>query len=68
MIPLQKMFDWGGEEISAFLEEDLRDLLVITLSKYVWGLDANFEPNTHYSCSPSAVEATLAILLLHKCE
>ncbi|KAI0740183.1 hypothetical protein C8Q76DRAFT_790652 [Earliella scabrosa] len=48
MIPLQKMFDWGGEEISAFLEEDLRDLLVITLS--------------------NAVEATLAILLLHKCE
>lgn len=35
MIPLQKIFDWGGDEISAFLDEDLRDLLVITLSKSV---------------------------------
>ena len=50
MIPLQKMFDWGGEEISAFLEEDLRDLLVITLSKYVY-LDASLDPNTYYSFS-----------------
>ena len=33
MIPLQKIFDWGGEQIGEYLEEDLKDLLVITLSK-----------------------------------
>ncbi|KAI0770554.1 hypothetical protein C8Q74DRAFT_1369701 [Fomes fomentarius] len=48
MIPLQKIFDWGGDEIGAFLDEDLRDLLVITLS--------------------NAVDVTLAMMLLYKCE
>ena len=33
MIPLQKIFDWGGEQLGAYLEEDLKDLLIITLSK-----------------------------------
>ncbi|KAH9930531.1 uncharacterized protein BXZ73DRAFT_90330 [Epithele typhae] len=48
MIPLQKIFDWGGEQLGEFLKEDLRDLVVITLS--------------------NAVEATLSIILLLKCE
>ena len=35
MIPLQKIFDWGGEELGAYLKQDLKDLVVITLSKCV---------------------------------
>lgn len=35
MMPLQKIFDWGGDEIGAYLNDDLRDLLIITLSKRV---------------------------------
>ena len=36
MIPLQKIFDWGGEKLGDYLGKDLKDLLVITLSKYVF--------------------------------
>lgn len=36
MMPLQKIFDWGGDEIGAYLNDDLRDLLIITLSKRVF--------------------------------
>ncbi|KAI0739626.1 hypothetical protein C8Q80DRAFT_1274684 [Daedaleopsis nitida] len=48
MIPLQKTFDWAGEEMGAFLATELRDLVIITLS--------------------NAIEATLAVILLLKCE
>ena len=33
MIPLQKYFDLAGNELGSFLGKDLRDLLIITLSK-----------------------------------
>ncbi|EMD35859.1 hypothetical protein CERSUDRAFT_84954 [Gelatoporia subvermispora B] len=42
------MFDWGAEQMSYYLGEELGELLIITLN--------------------NAVEATLAIILLVKCE
>ncbi|KAI0312656.1 hypothetical protein OF83DRAFT_1066818 [Amylostereum chailletii] len=48
IIGLEKMFDWGGEQIAFYCGDDLGDLIVITLN--------------------NAVEATLAIILLLKCE
>ncbi|KAF8873867.1 hypothetical protein CPB84DRAFT_1690528 [Gymnopilus junonius] len=48
IVPLERLFDWGGEQMAFYLGKDLGDLLVITLN--------------------NAVEATLAILLLKKCE
>jgi Ca2+:H+ antiporter len=48
IIPLEKLFDWCGEQMSLFLGLSLGDLLTITLN--------------------NAVEATLAIILLAKCE
>ncbi|KAH9036459.1 hypothetical protein EDB85DRAFT_2143038 [Lactarius pseudohatsudake] len=46
--PLQKLFDWGGEQMAMYLGKDLGDLVVVTLN--------------------NAVEATLAIILLFRCE
>jgi Ca2+:H+ antiporter len=48
IIPLEKLFDYGGEQMTFYLGADLGDLLVVTLN--------------------NAVEATLAIILLKKCE
>ncbi|KDQ57906.1 hypothetical protein JAAARDRAFT_34718 [Jaapia argillacea MUCL 33604] len=48
IIPLENIFDFGGEQMAFYLGKDLGDLLVVTLN--------------------NAVEATLAILLLTKCE
>jgi len=48
IIPLEKLFDYGGEQMTYYLGEDLGDLLVVTLN--------------------NTVEATLAIILLKKCE
>ncbi|PPR03874.1 hypothetical protein CVT26_000872 [Gymnopilus dilepis] len=48
IIPLERLFDWGGEQMAYYLGKDIGDLVVITLN--------------------NAVEATLAILLLKKCE
>ncbi|TFY79083.1 hypothetical protein EWM64_g4931 [Hericium alpestre] len=47
-MPLEKLFDWGGEQLAMYCGEDLGDLIIITLN--------------------NAVEATLAIILLFKCE
>jgi Ca2+:H+ antiporter len=47
-MPMEKMFDFGGEQMAYYLGKDLGDLVVITLN--------------------NAVEATLAIILLLKCE
>lgn len=33
IIPLEKMFDWGGEQMALYLGKDLGDLLIITLNK-----------------------------------
>ncbi|KZV70950.1 hypothetical protein PENSPDRAFT_664752 [Peniophora sp. CONT] len=48
IIPLERLFDWGGEQMAMYCGEDLGDLIIITLN--------------------NAVEATLAIILLIKCE
>nr|GAT43042.1 sodium calcium exchanger [Mycena chlorophos] len=48
IIPLEKIFDFCGEQMAFYLGEDLGELLIITLN--------------------NTVEATLAIILLKKCE
>ncbi|KAL0580930.1 hypothetical protein V5O48_001124 [Marasmius crinis-equi] len=48
IIPLEKLFDFGGEQMAFYVGKDLGDLIMITLN--------------------NAVEATLAIILLTKCE
>ncbi|KAJ7688418.1 hypothetical protein B0H17DRAFT_1068592 [Mycena rosella] len=48
IIPLEKLFDYGGDQMAFYLGADLGDLLVVTLN--------------------NAVEGTLAIILLLKCE
>lgn len=48
IVPLENLFDWGGEQMSLYLGKDLGDLVIISLN--------------------NAVEATLAIILLVKCE
>lgn len=48
IIPLERLFDWCGEQMTLYLGLTLGDLLAITLN--------------------NAVEATLAIILLLKCE
>ena len=48
IIPLERLFDWCGEQMALYLGLSLGDLLAITLN--------------------NAVEATLAIILLLKCE
>ncbi|KAJ3743377.1 hypothetical protein DFH05DRAFT_1447445 [Lentinula detonsa] len=48
IIPLEKLFDYGGEQMAFYLGRDIGDLVVVTLN--------------------NAVEATLAIILLKRCE
>lgn len=48
IVPLEHLFDYGGEQMAYYLGKDMGDLLVVTLN--------------------NAVEATLAIILLKKCE
>ena len=33
IIPMEKMFDWGGEQMALYLGKDLGDLLIITMNK-----------------------------------
>jgi Ca2+:H+ antiporter len=48
IVSLEKIFDWGGEQLAMYCGPDLGDLIIITLN--------------------NAVEATLAIILLFRCE
>lgn len=48
IVPLEKLFDWCGDQMTLYLGSTMGDLLTITLN--------------------NAVEATLAIILLTKCE
>ncbi|KAF9008797.1 hypothetical protein BDQ17DRAFT_1236822 [Cyathus striatus] len=48
IIPLERLFDYGGEQMAFYCGKELGDFIVITLN--------------------NAVEATLAIILLLKCE
>ena len=34
IVPLEKLFDYGGEQLSMYCGEDLGDLIVVTLNKY----------------------------------
>ena len=70
MIPLQKIFDWGGEKLGDYLGKDLKDLLVITLSKYVFTVSNSCHVSMamHSPFRSSAIEAALAIILLLKCQ
>ena len=33
IIPMEGMFDWGGEQIALYLGKDLGDLVIVTLNK-----------------------------------
>lgn len=35
IVPLEKIFDWGGEQLAMYCGPDLGDLITITLNKYV---------------------------------
>jgi hypothetical protein len=35
IVSLEKMFDWGGEQLAMYCGPDLGDLIIITLNKYV---------------------------------
>ncbi|KAI0065181.1 hypothetical protein BV25DRAFT_1906270 [Artomyces pyxidatus] len=48
ILPCEKLFDWGGEQLALFCGQDVGDLIVITLN--------------------NSVEATLAIILLFRCQ
>ncbi|KAF8803776.1 hypothetical protein BYT27DRAFT_7109338 [Phlegmacium glaucopus] len=48
IVPLERLFDYGGEQMAHYLGKDLGDLLMVTLN--------------------NTVEATLAIILLARCE
>ncbi|KAJ3477570.1 hypothetical protein NLI96_g10367 [Meripilus lineatus] len=48
IIPLAKLFEWGGEQMEMYLGKDLGDLVTVTLN--------------------NAIEATLAIILLTRCD
>ncbi|THV05420.1 hypothetical protein K435DRAFT_773846 [Dendrothele bispora CBS 962.96] len=48
IVPLERLFDYGGEQMAFYCGKDLGDLVVVTLN--------------------NAVEATLAIILLTRCE
>ncbi len=34
IVPLEKLFDWGGEQLAMYCGKDLGDLVVVTLNKY----------------------------------
>ena len=33
MIPLERIFDWGGEQMALYLDKDVGELIIITLDK-----------------------------------
>ena len=35
IVALEKLFEWGGEQLAMYCGPDLGDLIVITLNKYV---------------------------------
>lgn len=66
LIPLEQLLDWGGEQMSMYLGKGLGDLLLITLNKLV--IHSHFSGTVLIKSLDSSVEATLAIILLVKCE
>ncbi|TBU39209.1 hypothetical protein BD309DRAFT_872771 [Dichomitus squalens] len=63
MIPLQKIFDWGGDEIGLFLGNEPRDLLVITLSN---AIEAALAIILLFRCQLRLLQSTvIGVVLLH---
>ena len=64
---MEHLFDYGGEQMAYYLGKDLGDLLMVTLNKLVptYSLKKKLTFNRYLF---SAVEATLAIILLKRCE
>ena len=66
-MPLAKLLDYGGEQMLFYLGKDLGDLVKVTLSKCEQHVYA-FRFTSSLLNYNSAVEATLAMILLHDCE
>jgi len=64
-MPLERLFDYCGEQMAFYCGKDLSDLIIITLNKYVSLASGTFQHSTS-SKESSIVEATLAIILLIK--
>ncbi len=65
IVPLARLLHYGGEQMLFYLGKDLGDLIKVTLSKCGQQIYAVCFTSSFYN---SAVEATLAIILLHECE
>ncbi|KAF8076061.1 hypothetical protein FPV67DRAFT_1664370 [Lyophyllum atratum] len=65
IMPLSKILDYGGEQLAMYCGRALGDLIIITLNKFVI-LPDWFELLVYVPYS--AVETSLAIVLLTKCE
>ena len=65
IIPMENIFEWGGEQLAIYLGKDLGDLVIISLNKCVL---YRWTSITAHRIRISAVEAALAIILLKKCE
>jgi Ca2+:H+ antiporter len=67
IVALEKLFEFGGEQLAMYCGPDLGDLITITLNKCVFVHLTTTPMLTDYLIL-SAVEATLAIILLVRCE
>jgi len=43
IISLEKLFDWGGEQLAMYCGPDLGDLIIVTLNKYVRLISASLD-------------------------
>jgi Ca2+:H+ antiporter len=68
IIALEKLFDWGGEQLAMYCGPDLGDLIIVTLNKCVRLISASLDRFSDRGLIYSSVEATLAIILLIRCE
>ncbi|KAI0337882.1 hypothetical protein BDW22DRAFT_1363665 [Trametopsis cervina] len=63
IIPLEKMFDWGGEQMALYLGKDLGDLLIITLNNAV---EAALAISLLQKCELRLLQATIiGVVILH---
>ena len=69
IIALEKLFDWGGEQLAMYCGPDLGDLIIVTLNKCVRLISPSLPDFLILICVIfSSVEATLAIILLIRYE
>jgi len=63
IIPLERMFDWGGEQMAYYLGEELGDLLIITLNNAV---EAALAIILLVHCELRLLQATIVgVIVLH---